>query len=174
MNIVLCKTCNRQITDKHCNQCIKQLADGGTVWTQFGVRLTGSTAIDYTGPLLDVERKQVSTNTFVKSDSDKPMYYLIDPYAYEDLAKVMTFGAKKYAPGNWKLGDIDRYISALERHLAEVKKALADDDSSLLIDSDSGLQHGAALMFNAQAVHYFVRKQLLNSESTNINLEDLI
>ena len=88
------------------------------------------------------------------------MYSLIDPYAYEDLAKVMTFGAVKYAQDNWKLGTIERYISALERHLAEVKKAVADNNSDLLLDTDSGLQHGAGLMFNAQAIHYFIRKQL--------------
>ena len=101
-----------------------------------------------------------SAPTFLKFDVNKPMYSLIDPYAYEDLAKVMTFGAVKYAPDNWKLGTIERYISALERHLAEVKKAVADNNSDLLLDSDSGLQHGAGLMFNAQAIHYFIRKQL--------------
>lgn len=106
-------------------------------------------------------------SNFMKFDNDKPMYSLVDPYAYEDLAKVMTFGAKKYAPGNWKLGDIERYISALERHLAEIKKSVVDEDFSLLIDSDSGLQHGAALMFNAQAIHYFVRLQLNLTNASN-------
>ena len=44
----------------------------------------------------------------MKFDTDKPMFELIDPYFEEDIAKVLTMGAKKYAKDNWKLNtDLD-------------------------------------------------------------------
>jgi hypothetical protein len=54
----------------------------------------------------------------VKFDDDKPRYDLIPPEALEGLAKVLTFGAKKYAPRNWEKGMTwGRVFAALMRHL---------------------------------------------------------
>ncbi len=113
-----------------------------------------------------LRRKPFSANTtrkdngFVKYDTDKPMYDLVDPFAYEDLAKLLTFGAKKYSKNNWQKGDVSTYISALERHLGDIKKALASRDMSLLIDNDSSIQHGAALMCNSMFIHWFVNDMI--------------
>ena len=53
-----------------------------------------------------------------KADEGKLPYDLIAPEALEELAKVLSFGAKKYAPRNWELGmDWHRPYSALQRHL---------------------------------------------------------
>jgi len=55
----------------------------------------------------------------VKHDTDKPRFDLIPPRAEEMLAKVLTFGANKYAPGNWQhVPDAEnRYIAAALRHI---------------------------------------------------------
>lgn len=72
---------------------------------------------------------------FIKNDSDKLRYDLIPPSLLEDVARVLTFGAKKYKPNNWKnVDDPTRYISALYRHL-ELWRA------GEMIDRESGLTH---------------------------------
>lgn len=53
MSIVLCISCGHNIEDKHCKQCVIQLAEEGIVWTQFGVKLMGHAALNYSGPLFD-------------------------------------------------------------------------------------------------------------------------
>jgi len=52
-----------------------------------------------------------------KDDSGKLPYHLIAPETLEELAKVLEFGARKYAPRNWEAGmDWSRVFSALQRH----------------------------------------------------------
>ena len=92
---------------------------------------------------------------FMKFDKDKPMFELIDPYFEEDIAKVLTMGAKKYAKDNWKLNtDLDRYIGALDRHLNDLKKGIHKD-------RESKLQHTAHIACNAMFLHYMIRKGLI-------------
>lgn len=98
-------------------------------------------------------------NGFIKADLDKIDFTLVDPYAYKDLGKQLTIGAKKYSRDNWKKGDIFSYLAALERHINDVKIALEEDNIEKLID-DTGVNQGGALMFNAMAIHYFIRKIL--------------
>lgn len=77
----------------------------------------------------------------MKFDQEK-----IDPpiKAWLWLWKVMRYGAKKYAPNNWKLVAKERYKKALLRHLNDY---LSGD----LIDSEeggSGFPHLALLLTN--------------------------
>ena len=55
----------------------------------------------------------------VKYDKDKPKWNLLPWDELEDVVKVLTFGAKKYAPDNWKFVDDanNRYMDATMRHL---------------------------------------------------------
>jgi len=71
-----------------------------------------------------------------KYDGEKPRMYLLPPKATLEVAKVLTFGAEKYDPENWrKLEDLqNRYSSAALRHIFAHL-----DDSEL--DEDSGLSH---------------------------------
>ena len=73
-----------------------------------------------------------------KYDSDKPMMDLIPPYMEEEVAKVLTFGAKKYAPGNWRKVEPlrSRYLAAAQRHINALKKGESHDP-------ESGLHHAA-------------------------------
>ena len=54
-----------------------------------------------------------------KYDGEKPQMYLLPPKAITEVAKVLTFGASKYGPENWrKLDDLqNRYSSAAMRHI---------------------------------------------------------
>jgi hypothetical protein len=38
----------------------------------------------------------------VKYDAGKPMMRLVPPRALRETAKVLTFGASKYSPENWR------------------------------------------------------------------------
>lgn len=55
----------------------------------------------------------------VKFDKDKPKWNLLPWDELEDVVHVLTFGAKKYAPDNWKFVDDanNRYMDAAMRHL---------------------------------------------------------
>lgn len=119
-----------------------------------GIKVELEKVVDYSEQILQRE------NGFIKADKEKTNFSLVDPYAYEDLGKCLTIGAKKYSPDNWKLGDIESYIAALDRHLIDIKKAVLDKDKSLFIDKDTALQHGANLMCNAMFIHYFIRKEI--------------
>ena len=71
----------------------------------------------------------------VKHDGEKPMMGLLPFGPLREVAKVLTFGAKKYAPGNWKkVTPPSRYFDAALRHLADY--AEGEDD-----DQESGLSH---------------------------------
>ncbi len=54
-----------------------------------------------------------------KDDEGKLRYDLVPAIALEEIAKVLTFGAKKYAPNSWQeIEDLeDRYTAAAFRHL---------------------------------------------------------
>ena len=56
--------------------------------------------------------------TFVKADGEKPRLNLLPPRAVTAVGRVLTFGAKKYAPDNWrKVDDLGRYTAAALRHV---------------------------------------------------------
>jgi hypothetical protein len=71
----------------------------------------------------------------LKFDTEKPRTDLLDPLALEGLAKVLTFGAKKYAAHNWRGGiAYSRLIGAALRHIFGI---LRGED----LDPESGLPH---------------------------------
>jgi len=93
--------------------------------------------------------KVVLVNSFMKFDSGKLRYGLIPPVVTKELAKVLTYGAKKYKPNNWQEVDsVDRYIDALYRHL----EAWRAGDK---IDEESGLSHLSHALTNISFLLYF-------------------
>ncbi len=65
---------------------------------------------------------------------------LLDTTAIEQLAKVLTFGAQKYAPNNWRKGISKcRLIAAVMRHMFAY---LGGQDK----DPETGLSHVAHAM----------------------------
>lgn len=72
----------------------------------------------------------------MKYDGDKPRYDLEQVKATEEVIKVLTFGAAKYAANNWRLVDNanNRYMSAARRHMVSFKLGETHDP-------ESGLHH---------------------------------
>jgi hypothetical protein len=80
----------------------------------------------------------------VKLDQEKPRMSLLPFGALELVAQVMTYGARKYAPGNWvriKNGR-ERVANAMLRHFTAWQNGER-------IDKESGLQHLAMMACNA-------------------------
>lgn len=91
-----------------------------------------------------------STPTGLKYDDNKLRYTLIPPVALKGLAEVLTFGAAKYTPDNWKYVDNGkvRYLDALYRHLEAYR-------SGEVLDPESGLSHLKHILTNAAFLLYF-------------------
>lgn len=82
-------------------------------------------------------------NTGVRYDADKVRHDLLPSKAIHELARVLTFGAKKYAPNNWMKGmKWSRIIGSLKRHLGAIERG---ED----YDKETGLLHSAHVMCNA-------------------------
>lgn len=91
-----------------------------------------------------------------KDDQGKPRFSLLRfgcPNALEGVARVLTFGAKKYADHSWQNVEdgIDRYTSAMERH----QNALAKGED---FDPESGLLHIDHVACNALFLAELYRK----------------
>lgn len=75
-----------------------------------------------------------------KADGGKVRMDLLDPYAMEQLAAVLTFGASKYDSHNWRGGiKFSRILAALLRHIFAF---IRGED----LDPESGLPHIAHAM----------------------------
>lgn len=72
---------------------------------------------------------------FLKFDGDKIRPDLIPASAFKALAEVLTFGARKYKPNNWKnCKDLDRYKAAMLRHIIAYQ-------GGEIFDAESGMPH---------------------------------
>jgi hypothetical protein len=74
--------------------------------------------------------------TGIKFDDKKLRYDLLPVEPIEDLVKVLTYGANKYRPDNWKKVEPynDRYYAAAMRHLQAWRRGEMQD-------KESGLPH---------------------------------
>ena len=72
---------------------------------------------------------------FLKFDGNKLRPDLIPPSTTQALAEVLTFGARKYKPHNWKnCRDLSRYEAAMLRHILAYQQGK-------VVDEESGLPH---------------------------------
>ena len=121
------------VTHSPCETCAKAIKDAGIIHT-------------------------VIVEDFMKFDTGKLRYSLIPPEMTRALAEVLTYGAKKYKPNNWKqVDDPSRYMDALMRHLEAYR-------SGEINDPESGLPHLSLLMTNAG---FLLWMDLNNKLSTN-------
>ena len=94
----------------------------------------------------------------IKHDGEKVRLELLSPIALTEVAKVLTFGAKKYADNNWRKGfKWSRLLGAALRHILAF---MGGQDK----DPETGLSHlahaGCCIMF------------LLEHEATHKDLDD--
>ncbi|WP_417315668.1 dATP/dGTP diphosphohydrolase domain-containing protein [Cycloclasticus pugetii] len=74
----------------------------------------------------------------VKYDTGKPAMNLIPPNIELEVARVLTFGAEKYGPENWRLVQDarNRYMAAAMRHISAMRRGY-------VLDDESGISHAA-------------------------------
>lgn len=82
-----------------------------------------------------------------KFDDGKLRYNLIDAPALAWLAGILTYGAAKYEPENWrKVPEAnERYYAALMRHIELWRSGEADDD-------ESGMPHLSGAFFSVMCL----------------------
>lgn len=72
---------------------------------------------------------------FYKADGNKPPLNLIPGEAITAMGRAFGYGARKYAPDNWrKCDDPGRYVAAAMRHLVAW-------NGGEELDPESGLSH---------------------------------
>ena len=100
----------------------------------------------------------------LKYDKDKVRMDLVPLECVESIAKVLTYGAKKYADNSWQdLPDFwKRYKAALLRHLTAI-------DKGELIDKESGLYHIDQVLTNAM----FLSWGFHHGKAISINTKDI-
>ena len=99
-----------------------------------------------------------SNITGVKYDAGKPEYGLLPPFALEEVAKVLTYGAKKYAPNNWRHveNSSKRYYDAAQRHMWAIARGEVNDP-------ESGFPHAAHA---ATCLLFLIEYQMGTSQKT--------
>jgi len=89
----------------------------------------------------------------VRFDQGKPRMDLLDPTFLEGVAAVLTMGAEKYSPNNWKKGfNYSRMSSSLFRHLTAWMKG---ED----VDSESGLPHMHHIACNCMFIDWMMKNK---------------
>lgn len=71
-----------------------------------------------------------------KFDGGKLQYGLLPPLALRETVKVLTYGAEKYEPDNWRRvpDSHRRYFDAAQRHIWTYKEGE-------MVDPESGINH---------------------------------
>ena len=79
-----------------------------------------------------VKASQTAITGGRKFDGGKLQYGLLPPEALKATVEILTFGAQKYEPGNWKkVPDAKRrYFDAMMRHLWAWHSGEQNDDES--------------------------------------------
>jgi hypothetical protein len=94
-----------------------------------------------------------------KKDTGKPAIDLIDAYFIEDVGGVLTFGAVKYEPDNWKRGmAIGKAMAGVLRHCWAIMRGE-------YVDKETGRQHAAHATCGLMFIHYMIR-------TGNVNVPD--
>jgi hypothetical protein len=94
-----------------------------------------------------------SKDQALRYNEGKPQWHLVAFRALLPLVRVLEYGAKKYAPNNWKKGaPKEQYLDCAMRHLM----AIADGED---IDPESGQSHMGHVMANAMMYEYHYGKK---------------
>ena len=81
-------------------------------------------------------------NASKKYDTGKTRLDLLPPEAIRALGEVLTYGAEKYGPNNWRGVEAERYEAALLRHWLAWREGEE-------LDAESGLPHLWHVLCNA-------------------------
>ena len=98
----------------------------------------------------------------LKYDTDKLRWDLLPIECVEDIVKILTFGARKYAPNNWQSLENaeERFYAAALRHLTAWRKGETTDP-------ESGLPHLSHLLCNATFLLWFEKERVKQALTLN-------
>ncbi len=97
---------------------------------------------------LGVRKEQRSTTLDITEAVIEHFDFAHTSELFTDIAEVLTFGARKYKPNNWRqCEDFGRYLAAAWRHW------FAIHEQGELADPESGLRHVAHFMTNIMFLH---------------------
>lgn len=113
----------------------------------------------------DNKKEEPKGERAARFNSDKIRYDLVPPYALEQIAKIFTFGAKKYSAHNWKKGmPWSECEASLRRHLQAYSSGEDFDYDKDCpgcqagdCTSHSGIYHMAAVAVNAMFILDYYR-----------------
>lgn len=78
----------------------------------------------------------------MKNQSEKNKYSIIPTIMWEALSKVLSFGANKYSPENYKNEPVEGYVDSMFRHFIAWR-------NGEYYDPESGLPHVYHMFANA-------------------------
>jgi hypothetical protein len=126
-----CKFKYRSYGEQPCSNCIHNTLERGSEEKFLLSSLHSKTE---TAIVDEGETILIGKEGGMKDDLRKLRWDLLPLDAIEKIVEVMTFGAEKYEPNNWRNVKISRYFAALFRHITAWYKGEK-------YDSESGLTH---------------------------------
>ena len=98
------------------------------------------------------EESQLDNKLAARYNTGKPKLSFVHPIIMEEIARVMEYGAKKYARDNWRKGlPINSIIDSALRHLMDFKEGSTYDKES----NETELGHAACnIMFAMYVLKY--------------------
>lgn len=113
----------------------------------------------------------------LRFNDGKTRHDLFEPYAIEELARVFTKGAEKYAPRNWEKGMAwSKVLASLKRHLNQFERG---ED----FDKETELLHIAHVAWNAMALTSYYKiypegddrpHQYLNPKKIGLDIDEVL
>ncbi len=97
--------------------------------------------------------EKLAAKTGLRANVGKSRWQLIDMVFLRGLLKLLEFGAKKYAPNNWRKGLVfSETVDSIERHLDKWK---AGEE----IDEDTGCHHLDCVAFGTMVLRRQVEEK---------------
>ena len=101
----------------------------------------------------------------IKYDDGKVDWTLVPFEALEDMARVLQFGARKYAAWNWTEGGGFKWTRIVGSCLRHIFAFLRGED----VDPESGISHISHAQCNLLFLAYYIRnKEKFNKDDRNV------
>jgi hypothetical protein len=116
---------------------------------------TARLTLDQRKQLDDAVAKAAMKIEAVKFDSGKVDWTLVPFEALEEMAQVLTFGAKKYDSWNWTTGGGFKWTRVLASCMRHLFAFMRGEDN----DPESGLSHISHAQCNLLFLAYYIRNK---------------